>query len=187
MRMIFAIVFWALLAMPLHATPGPSKKLAPIPEPLRGEIPNFFVLGGDNETEFTRNMLKAEAKKSGAKRVVLSFFATWCVNCKEEFVLLGKNIAKLHENGVKVYLIDVGEKIVRDGKKVSEFVRTYAENSFPFYFDQNVNLLKDLGIIERDATQYALPIIIVMDSDLRILSVFTEAGDDFPQVLWGDL
>jgi len=187
MRVKFALVAVLMFAAFSFAS-GPSKKMAELPQELKGEaIPNFFVLGSDNETEFTRNGLKAEAKKSGAKRVVLSFFATWCVNCQAEFVLLAQNIAKLHENKVQVVLIDVGEKIVRDGKKVNEFVRSYADNSFPFYFDQNVNLLKSFGIVERDATTFTLPIIIVMDPELRVLNVFTEAGDDFPQVLWGDL
>ncbi len=170
------------------AATGLSKKLAPLPEELQGSmVPNFFALGIDNETELTRNSLKAEAQKSGARRIVLSFFATWCVNCREEFVLLQRNAAKLEDNGVQVYLINVGEKIIREGKKVGDFVKGNAGSAFPFYFDQNANLLKNFGIIEKNASQISLPVIVVMDSNLRVLSVFTEAGRDFPKVLWSDL
>jgi len=149
-------------------------------------IPNFFVLAMDNETMLDKKGLREEAKKLGAKRVVLSFFATWCVNCKEEFVLLKKNADKLKENGVLVHLVDVGEKIMKDSQKVSDFVKTYAGDSFPFWFDQNANLLKNFGFIERKATEFHLPVIVVMDSDLRVLKVFKETGKNFPQTLWSD-
>ena len=127
-----------------------------------------------------------EAKKLGAKRVVLSFFATWCVNCKEEFVLLKKNADKLKENGVHIHLVDVGEKIMKDGQKVSDFVKEQLGDSFPFWFDQNANLLKNFGIVKRNATEFPLPVIVVMDADLRVLNVISEAGKDFPQILWNN-
>ncbi len=183
------MIAYVLIAFALSfSAAGPSKRLSPLPEELQGSIvPNFFALGLDNETELTRSGLKSEAQKSGAKRVVLSFFATWCVNCREEFALLQRNAARLEEKGVKVYLINIGEKIIREGKKVGDFVKGNAGTAFPFYFDQNANLLKNFGIVERNASQFSLPVIVVMDSDLRVLSVFTEAGNDFPQVLWSDL
>ncbi|MDR0518082.1 MAG: TlpA family protein disulfide reductase [Fibromonadaceae bacterium] len=184
--MRIAIIMLSMLAIS-HAGEQ-SKKISPLPKELAGgSIPNFFVLAADNETELDRKSLKEEAKRLGAKRVVLSFFATWCVNCQKEFVLLRQSASRLKENGVLVYLIDVGEKIASHGDKVRRFAEEYAGDAFPFYFDQSGNLLKNFGIIERSQTQFNLPVIVVADADLRVLSVFTEAGDDFPQILWSEL
>jgi len=168
---------------------GPSKKLMPLPKELQGDIiPDFNVRAIDNETEFNRAKLAEEVKKQGAKRIVFSFFATWCIeNCGAEFVKLKENAAILKEKGISIYLIDVGEKIMQKGKEVIDFVNKYAGNAFPFYFNQNANLLKNFGIIEREATQFTLPVIVVMDANLKVLNVFTNSGNDFPQVLWEDL
>lgn len=168
---------------------GPSEKLLELPKELQGNIiPDFFVIAIDNETEFSREKLAAEVKKLNAKRIVFSFFATWCVeNCGAEFVKLKENTAILKEKGVSIYLIDVGEKIMQKGKEVSEFVSKYAGDAFPFYFNQNLSLLKNFGIIDRNATGGELPVIVVMDANLKVLSVFTKTGNDFPKVLWEDL
>jgi len=181
----------ALMLLPVFSfgeVAGPSEKM-PLPKELQGNIiPDFFVLAIDNETEFNRDNLAAAAKKEGAKRVVLSFFATWCVeNCGSEFVKLKENAGALKAKGVQVYLIDVGEKIMQKGKEVSDFVSKYAGNAFPFYFDQNAKMLKNFGIIERDAVKLELPRIVVMDANLKVLNVFTVTGNDFPQVLWENL
>ncbi len=167
---------------------GQSKKLSSLPKELQGDaVPNFFVLAPDNETRLSKKGLAGEVKKLGAKRVVFSFFATWCANCAAEFTRLKEKAAKLKEKGVHVYLIDVGENIMQDGKKVSSFVEQHAGNRFPLYFDQNANLLKDFGIIDKNATHFGLPVLLIMDADLRALGVFTEIGNDFPQILWADL
>jgi len=167
---------------------GPSKKLLPLPKELQGKIvPDFYVLAIDNETELSRESLAAEVKKAGYKRVVFSFFATWCVYCRSEFVKLKENAGALKEKGVQVYLIDVGEKIMQSGKLVNDFVSQFAGDSFPFYFNQNASLLKNFGILDRNAAELELPRILVMDANLKVLYVITEAGNDFPQILWGDL
>jgi peroxiredoxin len=167
---------------------GQSKKLSPLPKELQGDIvPNFFILAPDNEKMLNKKGMAEEAKKLGAKRVVLSFFATWCINCQTEFFRLKENSGKLKENGVLVYLIDAGEDLMREGKKVGDFVGKFAGNSFPFYFDQNGTLLKNFGIVDKNATEFALPLVVVMDADLRVLGAFTETGDDFPQILWEGL
>jgi len=177
MRTIIAIAFAFALCF------GQSQKISPLPKQLQGTIPNFKVLAIDNETELSQNDLKANAKKAGAKRIVLSFFATWCVNCQNEFALLKNKADELQKNGVQVYLIDVGENIHSDGAKVSK----YAGDSFPLYFDPNGNLLRKSGFVQ-DGGRYSLPLIIILDPDLRVLGVLSKVDEkDFPQVLWGEL
>lgn len=189
MRLATMLALSLLLpALSFGSEQGPSEKLLPLPKELQGNIiPNFDVIAIDNETEFSRDNLVEEAKKQGAKRVVLSFFATWCKSCGAEFVKLKENAAIFKEKGVSIYLIDVGEKIMQKGETVSKFVAEYAGNAFPFYFNQNLSLLKNFGIIDRSATGGELPVLVVMDANLKVLGVFKSAGDDFPQVLWGDL
>jgi len=185
MRMIAYVLITFTLSF---AAAGLSKKLSPLPEQLRGDvIPSFFALAIDNETEFSRNSLKEAAKKKGAKRIVLSFFATWCVNCMEEFKILKSNAGNLEKNGVQVYLIDAGESIHEKGDAVEKFVKQFAGDSFPFYFDPNANLLKKFGIIESSQTKFELPITVVLDTNLKVLGVLKEIGDDFPQILWSEL
>jgi len=167
---------------------GQSHKLNPLPKQLQGTIPNFKVLAIDNETELNQNDLKTNAKKAGAKRIVLSFFATWCVNCIEELARLKENVNELKKNGVQVYLINAGESIHNDGDKVSGMVNKYAGNSFPLWFDPNGNLLRKSGFIQENSGKFSLPLIIILDSDLRVLGVLSAISkDDFPKVLWGEL
>lgn len=190
MRLTAAMLALTLLLPALsfgEGQSGQTKKRQPLPKELRGTIPDFEVLAIDNETELNQNDLKAKAKKAGAKRIVLSFFASWCELCMAEFQLLKKNAGDLKKNGVQVYLIDVGESIHEFGDKVSGMVSKNAGNAFPFYFDPYANALENFGLVPSSG-KYPLPLVIVMDSDLRVLGVLEEkAGNDFPRILWGNL
>jgi peroxiredoxin len=167
---------------------GQSHKLNPLPKQLQGTIPSFTVLAIDNETELSKNDLKSNAKKAGARCIVLSLFAYWCPNCWEEFVHLKENVGELKNNGVQVYLIDVGESILDDGNKISNKVKEYAGTSFPLWFDPNGNLLKKFGFVQENSSKFSLPLIIILDTDLRVLGVLDKISkDDFPQTLWSEL
>jgi len=154
---------------------------------LQGTIPDFQVLTIENEPGLSRDNLKERAKKAGAKRVALSFFDSKCINCRVEFALLRKKAGELDKNGVQVYLIDVGESVHKMGENVSDIVKEHAGNSFPFYFDPNGNLLKKSGLVDKSGG-FVLPLVIVLDSDLRVLGVLSGVSeDDYPQILWGEL
>jgi thiol-disulfide isomerase/thioredoxin len=185
--MRIAVIFTLVMcALSFGEVKGASEKLSPLPQELQGgEIPGFYVVALDSRNSLYNEKLANEAKKPGVKRVVLSFFDTKCVNCQAEFVLLKNNSAKLKENGVLVNLINVGEKIDSSGAKVNKFVKEFAGDSFPFYFDQDFVMLKNFGL--KLSTDVIFPMIVVMDSDLRVLGVFKATGNDFPQVLWGNL
>lgn len=109
-----------LTAFTLSLCFGQSQKLNPLPRQLQGAIPKFELLTIENEPGLTRDSLKERAKKTGTKRIALSFFATWCVNCAEELALLKQNVDELQKNGVQVYLINAGESIHSDGAKVGK-------------------------------------------------------------------
>jgi len=151
---------------------------------LKGsEIPDFFVLSSNGQDD----LYKEDLRTSGAKRIVLSFFATHCVSCREEFAILKKNTDELKRQGVQIYLIDVGEDIHSKGKEVANMVKKYADNAFPFYFDPYANSLVNFGLVKKNENA-ALPITIILDSDLKVLAILRgKMGKDFPQILWSEL
>lgn len=157
----------------------------PLPKKLQGDIvPPFFVLAADNKSELYRQNIREKAKKSGAKRVVFSFFATHCVSCREEFAILKKNETELKTRGVQVYLINVGQDIHKYGKSVKKMVEENAGESFPYYFDPYASLHNDFGLAKL-GEDLILPLTLVLDSDLRALGILVgKMGDDFPQILW---
>ncbi|MDR1830660.1 MAG: TlpA family protein disulfide reductase [Candidatus Fibromonas sp.] len=177
-------LIFVLALLPLLSFAGKSERLA-LPKELQGSIiPNFFVLAIDNNNELYRDDIKETAKKSGAKRVVLSFFATWCVSCREEFAILKKNADELEKRGVQVYLINVGESVHAYGAKAREMAEKYAGNTFPCYFDPNAVLHASFGLAGQ-GEDLTLPLTLVLDSNLRALNILVgKMGDDFPQVLW---
>jgi alkyl hydroperoxide reductase subunit AhpC len=161
-----------------------STRLA-LPNELRqGIIPDFFVLEKNGIDELYRDDIKEAVKKAGAKRVVFSFFATYCVPCREEFAILKKNKAELEKRGVLVYLIDVGEDIRTNGVKAGEMAEKNAGGAFPCYFDPNVILFKSFGLAKQGEAP-GLPLTIILDSNLQAVGILKgKMGSDFPQVLW---
>jgi peroxiredoxin len=161
---------------------------ADLPKALQGDvIPNFSLPTLDNKLDnrFSRDKLKEAVKKSGAKRVVLSFFDSTCKICMTEFKLLEDNKSQLDANGVQVYLVSVGESVHEKGDIVKAFVDKYAGGLFPFYFDPNVTMFKNFGLGDRKG--YALPVVVVLDANLKALKVLRGEIDNFPQILWSEL
>jgi len=179
-----AILLAALL--PIFSFAQKSSRLTLPSELKRGIIPDFFVLEKNGIDELYRDDIKEAVKKTGAKRVVLSFFATYCVPCREEFTILKNNKGELEKRGILVYLIDVGEDIRSSGEKVSEMVEKNAGSAFPYYFDPNVILFKSFGLVKRGEDP-SLPLTIVLNSNLQAVGILKgKMGSDFPQVLWGE-
>jgi len=182
--MQMAILLAALL--PMFSFAEKSTRLA-LPDPLKqGIIPDFFVLEKNGINELYRDDIKEAVKKTGAKRVILSFFATYCIPCREEFAILKNNKAELDKRGILVYLIDVGEDIRTLGIKASEMAEKNAGNVFPHYFDPNIILFKNFGLVKRGEDP-GLPITIILDSNLKVIGILKgKMGSDFPQVLWSE-
>jgi thiol-disulfide isomerase/thioredoxin len=151
----------------------------PLPEGLRGDaIPHFFFTTADGNDVYRDDFKKM--KKPGTKRIVLSFFTTWCEICKEEFSRLKNSVKELEKNGVQVYLVNM-IKLEKppdyNYNKVKSFVKKHAGDSFPLYFEDS----EDMGWGLRNV----FPTVIVLDADLKVIGFFAgEIGDDFPGALW---
>jgi len=186
MRIIQTVILLTAL-LPIFSLAENSTRL-PMPGELKqGIVPFFFVLEGNGVNELYRDDIAEAVKKTKAKRVVLSFFATYCLPCKEEFAILKNNKAELEKRGILVYLIDVGEDIRTFGGKVKEMVESSAGNAFPYYFDRNVNLFKKFGLVKQ-GEEPSLPLTLILDSNLHAIGILKgKMGSDFPQVLWSEL
>jgi len=173
--------------LPMLSFAQKTARLA-LPNELRqGIIPDFFVLDRNGINELYRDDIRETIKKTGAKRVALSFFATYCVSCREEFAILKENKAQLEKQRVLVYLIDVGEGIRSQGEKVREMVEQNAGNVFPYYFDPNVILPKTFGLLKA-GEDLGVPFTIILDSNLQAIGILAgKMGSDFPQILWSIL
>jgi len=180
---ITPITILLVALLPIFSFAQKSTRMALPSELKQGIIPDFFVLEKNGIDELYRDDIKEAVKKTGAKRVVLSFFATYCVPCREEFAILKKNKGELEKRGILIYLIDVGEDIRSSGGKAIEM----AGGAFPCYFDPNAILFRSFGLA-RQGEEPGLPLTLILDSNLQAVGILKgKMGSDFPQVLWGEL
>jgi len=155
-----------------------SEKI-PLPRELQSELPWFALVAKDDVGSFngvlSKDKVKAIAAQKKSKRVVLSFFATWCLPCREGLVRMNKKAAELEKNGVLVVLVNVGED---DYNKVSKWLSGYAKDEWLLGFDKFNNLPENFGLKRNGEVQ--LPRTLILDSDLRPLLLIGYEGDDFP-------
>ncbi|MDR2555739.1 MAG: redoxin domain-containing protein [Fibromonadaceae bacterium] len=159
-----------------------SEKL-PLPKELQNELPWFALVAKDEAGTYngvlTKDKVKAIAAQRKSKRVVLSFFATWCIPCREGLARMNKKAAELEKNGVLVVLVNVGED---DYGKVSKWVSGYAKNEWLLGFDKFNNVPENFGL--KHNGEMPLPRTLILDPDLRPLMLIGDEGDDFPNVAY---
>lgn len=91
-------------------------------------------------------------------RVLINFWATWCVPCLEEMSVLRQVHEQWREKGLVVLSINMGESASR----VRGYVRRYAL-SFPVLLDPNTKLFVKLGV-------RTLPTSLLVDRDGTIVA-----------------
>jgi len=171
-----------LMLLACLAFAEPSERL-PLPKELQdGELPWFAVVARDESGAYNgvinRDRLKEIARQNGSKRIVLSFFATWCVPCREGLKLMGG----IEEKDILIVLVNVGED---DYGKVSKWAGQYAKKEWLLGFDKFANLPEKFGVSKQGADM-PFPRTLVLDSNLRPLMLVGKEGGDFPQILWSD-
>jgi len=176
-------LFILLVAFAVFAEP--SKRLS-LPKELRGDLPWIALDAKDGEKSYggvlNGNKIKEIAKQRGSKRIVFSFFATWCIPCKEGLARMSRNAAELEKRGILVVLINVGEN---DYIKIDEWIKAYFKEQWLLGFDSFQNVPEDFGLSKR-GTQMSLPKTLILSPDLKPLLLLGEEGDDFPQILWNN-
>jgi thiol-disulfide isomerase/thioredoxin len=166
----------------------PSEKLALPPAASAGkELPFFALDSKDGENSYdaviNNNKLKEIAKKRGSKRIVISFFATWCIPCREGLKIMSDNASDLEKKGVLVFLANAGET---DYSKVNTWIKKYAKEQWLIGFDKYNNFPKTLGVPETGG-EMPLPKTLVTTPDLQPLTFIGQEGDDFLQIIWEGL
>ena len=111
-------------------------------------------------------------KGSPASAVVISFFATWCKNCKEQLPVIERVVASLAGKGVRGVLVDYGE----DPELAASFAATQ-KLRLPIIPDRFTKIAVRLGV---DQT---LPRTFVVSHDGMVRTIFDHEGDDFEKAL----
>jgi len=155
-----------------------------LPKELQGELPWFALVAKDGEDTYNsvlnRDKLKAFVQQKNSKRVVFTFYATWCVPCREGIARMANNAAELEKSGVLVVLINVGEA---DYAKSGKWVSGYMKDGWLAGFDKFNNMPEKFGLSKKGDSQMPLPKTLLLDQDLKPILLIGNEGDDFPQIL----
>ena len=133
--------------------------------------PSFGGYGLNNDMLSLAKLLNPP-KGSPASAVVISFFATWCKNCKEQLPVIERVVASLAGKGVRGVLVDYGED--------PELAGSFAANQklrLPIIPDRFTKIAVRLGV---DQT---LPRTFVVSHDGIVRTIFDHEGDDFEKAL----
>jgi cytochrome c biogenesis protein CcmG/thiol:disulfide interchange protein DsbE len=70
----------------------------------------MFSVRDVEDKDFSLSDYVGPTRKAGGKGVILSFFASWCVACKNELPLINSVVDELKGKGIKVVIVDVKEE-----------------------------------------------------------------------------
>jgi thiol-disulfide isomerase/thioredoxin len=185
-----AHIFVLLLALAAFAKPT---NMLDLPKELQSEEVPWFAFSskdsyGTYKRTINRDDLKELAKQKKYQRVVFSFFATWCIPCRDGLKIISDNSEELKKNGIMVVLVNVAEKDLENYSraKIEEWMRQngYLKDEWLLVFDKFSNSLSNFGLQKNGNTEAPLPRTLVADSNLRPLTLIGEEGDDYLQILW---
>jgi cytochrome c biogenesis protein CcmG/thiol:disulfide interchange protein DsbE len=140
-----ALVMLALLAFGMTKDPGE------IPSPLPGKAaPQFALQVLEQNEKIDLAALKGEV-------VVLNFWASWCLNCREEHSALSR-VAKMYEGkGVRFYGV-----IYNDSpENAKRWIEEMGGQSYPALVDDKARTAIDYGL-------YGVPETFFISKDGRV-------------------
>jgi len=101
------------------------------------------------------------------KLVVLNFWATWCVGCKQEMPIFVDVYKKYRDRGVIVLAASVDDESTK--KYVPQFMRSY-KMDFPVLLDANAGMMHDVGLGD------ALPSTVFLDAEGNVIGTIAGAA-----------
>ncbi len=75
---------------------------------LNDSAPEFSLPDSSGSDFYLSDAVGATRKKNG-RGIILSFFASWCVPCRNELPLINSFVDELRNTGITVVLVDVKE------------------------------------------------------------------------------
>ena len=109
----------------------------------------FFVENekiGKNAPDFTLNTLSGDninlKKFRDGKKTIVFFWATWCPHCRESLSEMGKEKDQFEQKGIKLALVDIGEK--------AAIVKKYADEhkiNWMIFLDEETKIAEDYGVV----------------------------------------
>ena len=176
-----------ILLFALAVFAEPSKKL-PLPKELQSsELPWFAFDVKDGDGVINSDNLKELAKQKKYRKIIFSFFATWCLPCHEGLKRMSEKANELKKNGVLVVLVNVTEKDLENysRKKIDEWVRQngYLKEGWLLVFDKFGSSLEDFGLKRNGNDEVPLPRTLITDENLRPIKLIGNEGDDYVQIL----
>lgn len=148
---------WWRIAIPVIAV-GAVVVLLVLPADRQRTVPDFELplLSGNGS-------LSSEELKGSP--VVLNFFASWCVPCREEAPVLESAYRRYRDEGVAFVGVNIQDTRERARDFIDEFNITY-----PIVNDSDQSLAKDLEVV------VGLPQTVFITSEWELGAV--EAGDE---------
>lgn len=103
-KIVFAALMFLLLASPVFAALK-----------LNDSAPAFSLRDSEGK-DFNLSDVVGAHNNGKVKGVVVSFFASWCIPCRNELLLINALTEQLNKKGVKVVIVDVKEdfKTIRE-------------------------------------------------------------------------
>jgi peroxiredoxin len=151
-----------------------------LPEQLNKQVlPQFSARDRDGENLLQRRHLERMVDPD-AKRVVLVFFATWCVPCAKSAMTIKKTGDLIKENSVQVIFVNAGE---RDVEAIHKWIRQYGDPALALIMDNRSQMAGAFGLLEPNGT-IIVPKKLVLDKKLKPMFLLGAEGSDFPEVLW---
>lgn len=133
--------------------------------------PNFYLKDLQGTSHFLNDYCgeKKTAYKKNEKNVVLiSFFATWCLPCREEYPIFHQLQSLYKNKRVKIFLIDVEEK--------EGIVRKYSED---FHITLPI-LLDQYGLTKEKYKVTTIPHLFLIDPQQYIIYEKNGFDPQFP-------
>jgi thiol-disulfide isomerase/thioredoxin len=85
-----------------------------------GDPAPTFSLRDSAGKEFNLSDVVGDEAKEKARGVILGFFATWCVGCRNELPIINSLVDELNGKGIKVVMVDIKEDFETIGEFLAE-------------------------------------------------------------------
>lgn len=122
--------------------------------------PNFYLLDLKDNGHFLNDycgVKKTKFKKSKKEVVILSFWATWCIPCRNELQILKKLSNSYSQDSLMIFLTNIEEP----PEKVSHFAK---EKKIKILI-----LLDRYGVVKKNYGVTSIPCLFLINPDQKIV------------------